>query len=293
MEETDLDQLGPDGISPLCAAATWGYTTIVQLLLDATCDVNVRNGDSTRSTSLHVASCQEHHEITALLLAAGADALLLDAYDRTPCDFASVSDDIWPLFEARGLCRTSKPELVQKRLIRKLGAAEERAAESRKGATVAAYTRPGSAYVRSDANPGSSCGTSARLSTASNSSKLPTVPEFFGRSSPIANGLVESSEHVIFSDDNTCAFAFESFRPTEQNQESQAELDSTDGLDNTPEPDFPDEISVASGAGRAAAAFLRSERGKDAVPEVRGPSVSKGADEELFCQPSSLPVDFR
>ena len=122
LEETDLDQLGPDGISPLCAAATWGDAGIVELLLEATCDVNVCNADATRSTALHVAACQEHGDVVGLLLAAGADATLEDADGRSPCDFASVSEELWPLFAARGLIRTPKAELVRKRLIRRLDA---------------------------------------------------------------------------------------------------------------------------------------------------------------------------
>ncbi|KAL1524196.1 hypothetical protein AB1Y20_019104 [Prymnesium parvum] len=148
LDETDLDQLGPDGVSPLCAAATWGYAPIVRLLVDATCDVNLRNMDQLGSTALHVAACQEHEEVVELLLRAGADTMLEDAEGRTPCDFASVSDGVWPLFEARGLSRTPKQELLRKRLIRRLGAEEEKEASDQEGGTVAAYTRPGSAYVR-------------------------------------------------------------------------------------------------------------------------------------------------
>ena len=145
MDETDLDRLGPDGTSPLCAATTWGYEGIVQLLLEAACDVNVLN-DGTASTALHVAACQEHKNIVTLLLGGGANAMLEDDEGRTACDYASLSDQVWPFFEGRGLSRTPKPELVRKRLIRRLRS-EERPAT---GMTVAAYTRPGSAYVRSD-----------------------------------------------------------------------------------------------------------------------------------------------
>ena len=106
LQDTDLDALGPDGVSPLCAATIWGYDGIVRLLLDATCDPNVRNGDGMRSTALHAAASQEHGKIVHLLLQAGANAILEDGEGRTACDFASVSDAVWALFAARGLERS-------------------------------------------------------------------------------------------------------------------------------------------------------------------------------------------
>ena len=103
LEDTDIDELGADGVSPLCAATIWGYDEIVKLLVDATCDPNVRNADGTCQTALHAATCQEHSKIIHLLLQAGADATLEDGEGRTACDFASTSDSLWPLFAARGL----------------------------------------------------------------------------------------------------------------------------------------------------------------------------------------------
>ena len=106
--------------SPLCAATIWGYDGIVRLLLDATCDPNVRNGDGMRN-SLHAAASQEHGKMVHLLLQTGAaDAILEDGEGRTACDFASVSDAVWPLFAARGLERTPKSTLVDKRVIHKV-----------------------------------------------------------------------------------------------------------------------------------------------------------------------------
>jgi hypothetical protein len=102
LDETDLDALGPDGVSPLCAATIWGYNGIVRLLVEATCNPNVRNRDATRSTALHAAAAQEHGKIVHLLLQAGADATLEDGESRMPSDFASVSDAVWPLFAVRG-----------------------------------------------------------------------------------------------------------------------------------------------------------------------------------------------
>ena len=157
LDDTDLDACGIDGLSPLCVAATWGYIDIVQLLLDAGCDPNVRNEEASSSTALHTAACQEHGKIILMLLQAGADATLQDSEGRTACDYASVSDGLWPLFAARGYTRTPKDVLVVKRIIRKVDPASEvadattdRPGSSAQHGTLPFYSRPGSAYVRSD-----------------------------------------------------------------------------------------------------------------------------------------------
>ncbi len=162
LEDTDLDECGPDGCSPLNIAATWGYVEIVRKLLDAGCDPNQRNEDATNSTALHAAANQEHGPIILALLSAGADAMLEDADGRTACDFASVSDALWPLFAARGYSRTPKDVLIVKRVIHKVtdpavSDVADATADSGGGgsddrpSTLPFYSRPGSAYVRSDA----------------------------------------------------------------------------------------------------------------------------------------------
>lgn len=178
MEDTDLEALGTDGASPLCAAATWGYNDIVKILLDAGCDANVRNGDKMRSTALHVACCQEHGKIVHLLLSAGADAMAPDSEQRTPVDFASASEMLWPLFAARGLKRTEKQELVRKRILRKVDDdATERGGSSGNGGgggysySLPYYSRPGSAYVSTLRRGG---GTAGR---GGSSGSMPSVSE--------------------------------------------------------------------------------------------------------------------
>lgn len=182
-DSTDLDACGLDGMSPLCVAATWGYVEIVRKLLDAGCDPNVRNEDTTASTALHAASCQEHGPIIHLLLQAGADAMVQDGDGRTPCDFASVSDSLWPLFAARGYTRTPKDVLVVKRVIYKIDPASDvadptadDAAKGGDGGTSALpfYSRPGSAYARSE--PARSDGVGASAGAA----RLPGLPEHDG-----------------------------------------------------------------------------------------------------------------
>ena len=135
--ETDIDALGSDGVSPLCAATIWGHEDVVQLLLDAGCDPNVRNDDGTSSTALHAAAFQEHGKILHMLLAAGANGTLQDSAGRTACDFASISDALWPLFAARGFTRTAKAELIEKRVIRKVDVEEEKDEDALKNEGVA------------------------------------------------------------------------------------------------------------------------------------------------------------
>ena len=178
LDDTDLDALSHDGISPLCTAATWGYDNIVRLLVDAACDPNVRNSDGMGSTALHMAACQENGKIVHVLLAAGADATLQDGEGRTACDFASVSDAMWPLFAARGLPRTSKETLIQKRVIRRIASLPGGGMRSDDGSdhnssdhTVTFCSRPGSAYTRAYTLP--SC--TAQIATTCE--RLSDVPE--------------------------------------------------------------------------------------------------------------------
>ena len=171
LEETDLDALDADGTSPLCAAVTWDFDPIVRLLVDAGCDVNVRNG-GTQTTALHVAAIQENGRIAHRLLQAGADPTLEDVFGRSSCDFASPSASVWPLFAARGLVRTPKDELIRKGVIRKVAQVE---AEGSSGGTVRLpsgavpfYSRPGSAYVVADAD---------RPPRTSSTAQLPSLSE--------------------------------------------------------------------------------------------------------------------
>jgi hypothetical protein len=114
-------------------------------------------------TPLHAAAFQEHGKVVMTLLAHGADALAEDAKQRTPKDFATISEAIWPFFQASGCVRTGKPELVLKGIVRKV---EPRPAEdavvvsgmmvspvSTGGSTIPVLSRPGSAYVRVAIDP--------------------------------------------------------------------------------------------------------------------------------------------
>merc|ERR1711920_515753 len=112
----------------------------------------------TEWTPLHAAAFQEHGKITRILLDNGADPFSLDANNITPVDYGSVSIAIWPFFSVRGCERSSKHDLIEKGLIRKLQGNEECPDESQARSSshvnkLSSFSRPGSAYVRVDQNP--------------------------------------------------------------------------------------------------------------------------------------------
>lgn len=55
-----------------------------------------------------------------VLLDRGADPKAADVEGRTPIDYASISEAIWPFFAACGCRRSQKSELVAKGIIRKI-----------------------------------------------------------------------------------------------------------------------------------------------------------------------------
>eukprot|EP00118_Oscarella_pearsei_P008379 m.42752 g.42752 ORF g.42752 m.42752 type:complete len:148 (+) comp33384_c0_seq9:892-1335(+) len=100
-------------------------------------------------TPLHAAAFQEHGKIVMYLLEAGAHPDIPDSEGRTPKDFASASDVIWSHFAAAGCQRTSKKNLVEMGIIRKV---EGGALSAEKGSglgyrVVGTYSRPDSAYA--------------------------------------------------------------------------------------------------------------------------------------------------
>ena len=92
---------------------------MVKILLAQGAEVNQAT-EGTQWTPLHAAAIQEAGECCAILLESGADALAEDSFQRRPVDYASVTPEVWPLFEARGLDRTAKEELVEKSIIKKV-----------------------------------------------------------------------------------------------------------------------------------------------------------------------------
>ena len=176
------DKLGPDGTSPLCAAALWGNDELVSLLVEGNADVNIQN-DGTKWTPLHAAAFQEHGKVCHILMMNGAKINIADHSGCTPVDYASIAEPIWPFFAAKGAVRTSKADLVRKGVIRKRTGDSPRPDEDDgSSGGIKGLSRPGSAYVRVQrnpfANPGGSGGGSNHRATASRagSGKPPMHP---------------------------------------------------------------------------------------------------------------------
>jgi hypothetical protein len=174
-----VNEPGLDGTTPLCSAAMWGHTAMLKLLLESMASPGIRNENGPRWTALHAAALQEDGKACMMLLDFKAEPDDTDRDGVTPCDYASCSEAIWPLFAARGCRRSPKDDLVKKGVLRRASsaleaqleaegsveAAEQREAmglptEARRG-IVNEYSRPGSAYVVSQQfppRPGSSMG---------------------------------------------------------------------------------------------------------------------------------------
>ncbi|XP_078321625.1 uncharacterized protein LOC111111657 isoform X1 [Crassostrea virginica] len=119
-ENIKIQGSGPEVFqSQLYISCFWGMKDIVQQLLSRGVDVNFQN-KGTHWTPLHAATFQEHGPVVMVLLEQGADPGRPDSEGRTPKDFASASDKIWPHFAALGLSRTPRWELVEKSVIKKV-----------------------------------------------------------------------------------------------------------------------------------------------------------------------------
>jgi len=111
------DQNKETAQSQLYIAAFWGLRDVVKKLVEEGADVNCQNA-GTLWTPLHAATFQEHGKVVMCLLEHDADPLIPDAKGRTSADFASASDIVWPFFAAIQCRRTTKPELLQKCVLR-------------------------------------------------------------------------------------------------------------------------------------------------------------------------------
>ncbi|KAL2870556.1 ankyrin repeat domain-containing protein [Aspergillus lucknowensis] len=87
-EETEVDYLvrSRSGRTVLEMAAEGGHLSLVEMLIER--GVEIAHGSQGYSP-LHAAIANRHLEIAELLLAHGADPLILDHYGRTPIDWAS------------------------------------------------------------------------------------------------------------------------------------------------------------------------------------------------------------
>uniref|UniRef100_K3WU35 Ankyrin repeat domain-containing protein n=1 Tax=Globisporangium ultimum (strain ATCC 200006 / CBS 805.95 / DAOM BR144) TaxID=431595 RepID=K3WU35_GLOUD len=82
-----IDAPGRDGTTPICAAALWGNDSMVSFLLDKGADIQAKNE-----------AFQEHGKAVRVLLDRGANPKSADSEGRTPIDYASISEAIWPFF---------------------------------------------------------------------------------------------------------------------------------------------------------------------------------------------------
>lgn len=159
LASTGANVCGPDGTTPLCAAAMWGHAEVVRVLLEAGADPAERNRTGTRPTALHAAALQEHGKVCMRLLEAGADPLAADGCGVTPQDYATCSEALWPLFAAAGCERSLKEDLIAKNVIRRASTSLEeelqvQAFDGRTGRGVLPdFSRPGSSYVVTAQHP--------------------------------------------------------------------------------------------------------------------------------------------
>jgi len=145
----DVNSQGADGMTSLAISSFWGYSDIVNCLLRNGADVNAIN-KGTNWTALHCAAFQGHGPVVLSLLRARSNPKAVDNQGRTPADFASAIDAIWPLFSAAGCTRTPKSELLQKRIIMKEKNGKPTGATASRGGRYepnSYLNRPGSSYV--------------------------------------------------------------------------------------------------------------------------------------------------
>lgn len=151
-ENVKLEGQGPDvAQSQLYIGCFWGLRDIVDHLLRNRIDVNRKN-KGTLWTPLHAATFQEYGPIVMMLLDYGAKPDSPDSEGRTPVDFASASDKIWPHFAALGYKRVSRAELVQKRVLRPISShsAGRRSRLPGQGIPMASYDKEGKYEYNSD-----------------------------------------------------------------------------------------------------------------------------------------------
>ncbi|ESO84535.1 hypothetical protein LOTGIDRAFT_196603 [Lottia gigantea] len=146
-ESVKIDGNGPTSLnSQLYIACFWGLKDIVEKILQFDIDCNLQNPAS-RWTPLHAATFQETGPIVMLLLQNGADPNLEDTEGRTPKDFASASDKIWPHFAMLGLKRTSRIELYEKKVLKRGASGNQRNREFTNSIKMSSSNRPESPYA--------------------------------------------------------------------------------------------------------------------------------------------------
>lgn len=115
-----IDIAASDGTTPVLATIMWKHADILKVLLDHGANAKAPF-EGTKWTPLHAAAMQESEDMCKFLLEHGADPLLEDEHHRRPVDYACVaSEAVWKEFEARGCERSSKADLIEKSIIKKV-----------------------------------------------------------------------------------------------------------------------------------------------------------------------------
>lgn len=100
--------------TPLYKAAEYGQIGAVNLLLDKGADINARDRIKwRRNTSLHVAAKLGRKKIVMILLARGADSLLMNNAGKIPVDLAK-NDEIRKIFEGTSELQEMKSKIIGK-----------------------------------------------------------------------------------------------------------------------------------------------------------------------------------
>lgn len=119
LNESLQKQLSKEAIHSLFyTACFWGNRDIVNRLLEKHPNIDINyKVPSTKWTPLHAATFCEHGPIVLKLLQIGSDLLAEDKYGRTPVDFASASDVVWPLYLSFKCKRLDKSQLAEKQIL--------------------------------------------------------------------------------------------------------------------------------------------------------------------------------
>ncbi len=90
LRQESPDYRDEDGLTPLMRAADRGYLEVVDALLDASADLELKDEDG--STALHYAAICGHAVIAGVLILAGADLEAKDGDGATPLELAADAE---------------------------------------------------------------------------------------------------------------------------------------------------------------------------------------------------------
>jgi ankyrin len=85
------------GITPLLYATRYGYTNLVQTLVENGANVNCHTSCLNNATPLHIAVLKNNEDVIKTLLKSGADPTLFCSYNQTPLHWASAYGNLQSL----------------------------------------------------------------------------------------------------------------------------------------------------------------------------------------------------